>query len=1171
MALDVGELVARLTIDDERFTRSAATAERRMDDLSTSARQAGQRIDGALTGAAQSTDRLDRGARDAGRSLGRVGDSARDVDRVRESARDAEREVGRLGQAAERAGGGLQSLAGSISSRAGGEGGASFVGAFTERIGGLGSKAGPIGAALVGVAAIGVTAGVALAEGIRQGMEQQAALDLFGVQTGTTEDQAKAAGQAAAAAYADNFGESVDANMRVLRMSVQQGIIDPNIDQQNAEQVIAAISGISAAFEVEDELTTKAISSLINSGMVDDWTAAADLLSSAVSGSANRAGDLVEVVDEYAAGWKNAGISAQTALGFIEQTTDAGAWNADVAGDALREFGRRVSEEGEAMVEAFNDIGLSGQELYDTLKAGGPEAEAAFSTIVKELQGIEDQTERNNAIAAIFGDTSGDFYRVFGEIDMDQMKGSLEGVEGATQRLNDRMASNPAADVEGAFRTLEVAGNDLKLALAEGFGPGISDFATWVSEHKPELIAFFTDLVDGALLCAEGIARFVSGSIDVIGPFAVIMSEAFASALDTMGTFVSGAAAVADAIGMDGMAEDLRGAAGFLDDYAEGTRTSAERMMQLGDAIDTKAIPALQGIRAGVREAGDQAANSEVMMRALGDAVVTGIPDDKSIMIADNSPEAIQRLKDLGFTVETTPNGIRVTANTTEADTIIRDYLARERALEVTMKFRRDQESYWAAMGAANPSAMVGPTPVVRADGAIQGVPGYADGKLPDQALIQPAVGRGGLVQWAEGETGGEAFIPMGASKRRRSEQILGIVAERFGLGLVKMAQGGIVEGMSAVAADQFPALQITDTYRPGANDHHGAGKAIDMSNGYGNTDEMLAAANYIADNYPNSLELIYDDPRFNRQIKNGQIVGRDFYAGAGDHTNHVHWAMPEPPGPAKPAGSWGAELSATPDADLADYQGPLPPTSGTATGTTAGGAVLTTDGNHVFVTNWPKSIADKVTDTGDTVAATGPAVPGNTLATAQVRLFAQGGIEDHSAQIAPAGAMRLWAEPETGGEAYIPLAGAKRARSVGITAEVARRFGYALVPMADGGIGGFGGYAGDDRVWSDIGDGPMSANKARATAYNLLALGVGGAFAAASGFDADGNFTGDFDLGANSHPGIEKRFGEFTEATLEVLTAILEAAKTRTPVQVQVDMDRASGMANIAITKAGI
>jgi hypothetical protein len=53
------------------------------------------------------------------------------------------------------------------------------------------------------------------------------------------------------------------------------------------------------------------------------------------------------------------------------------------------------------------------------------------------------------------------------------------------------------------------------------------------------------------------------------------------------------------------------------------------------------------------------------------------------------------------------------------------------------------------------------------------------------------------------------------------------------------------------------------------------------------------------------------------------------------------------------------------------------------------------------------------------------------------------GGGENHVAQIAPAGAMRLWAEPETGGEAYIPLAPSKRARSEQILSQVAAKFGH--------------------------------------------------------------------------------------------------------------------------------
>lgn len=65
---------------------------------------------------------------------------------------------------------------------------------------------------------------------------------------------------------------------------------------------------------------------------------------------------------------------------------------------------------------------------------------------------------------------------------------------------------------------------------------------------------------------------------------------------------------------------------------------------------------------------------------------------------------------------------------------------------------------------------------------------------------------------------------------------------------------------------------------------------------------------------------------------------------------------------------------------------------------------------------------------------------------------YASGGFhENHTAQIAPAGAWRVWAEPETGGESYIPLAPSKRARSLDIWQETGRRLG--VQGFANGGL----------------------------------------------------------------------------------------------------------------------
>lgn len=66
-----------------------------------------------------------------------------------------------------------------------------------------------------------------------------------------------------------------------------------------------------------------------------------------------------------------------------------------------------------------------------------------------------------------------------------------------------------------------------------------------------------------------------------------------------------------------------------------------------------------------------------------------------------------------------------------------------------------------------------------------------------------------------------------------------------------------------------------------------------------------------------------------------------------------------------------------------------------------------------------------------------------------------KGGSENHRAQISKSATQfRIWGEPETGGEAYIPLAASKRSRSLKILEQVAQHFGMSLSQQfADGGF----------------------------------------------------------------------------------------------------------------------
>jgi hypothetical protein len=69
------------------------------------------------------------------------------------------------------------------------------------------------------------------------------------------------------------------------------------------------------------------------------------------------------------------------------------------------------------------------------------------------------------------------------------------------------------------------------------------------------------------------------------------------------------------------------------------------------------------------------------------------------------------------------------------------------------------------------------------------------------------------------------------------------------------------------------------------------------------------------------------------------------------------------------------------------------------------------------------------------------------------MRFYANGGMENHVAQIAPAGSWRVWGEPETGGESYIPLAPSKRKRSRQIAEETVGILGGQVQWFARGGL----------------------------------------------------------------------------------------------------------------------
>jgi GH25 family lysozyme M1 (1,4-beta-N-acetylmuramidase) len=116
-------------------------------------------------------------------------------------------------------------------------------------------------------------------------------------------------------------------------------------------------------------------------------------------------------------------------------------------------------------------------------------------------------------------------------------------------------------------------------------------------------------------------------------------------------------------------------------------------------------------------------------------------------------------------------------------------------------------------------------------------------------------------------------------------------------------------EAQWAVVHEQFPDAYLTDSLRPGANDYHGLGLAVDVAYRYPEqAAEMLALNRWLAERYPDSTELIHT-PGVNLRKGQPYVYSEATQAA---HWNHVHWAMDhEFEGVSEMAGIFGVDVSA--------------------------------------------------------------------------------------------------------------------------------------------------------------------------------------------------------------------------------------------------------------------
>jgi len=736
-----------------------------------------------------------------------------------------------------------------------------------------------------GIILAGVAIGKAIKGAIDDGLSVEKRVDNLQALTGISEADALRISRAAGEAYANNFGESIESNMDATRLALQFRILDPTATTRDAQLVVQGLAGISNVLKEDVRPTAQAVTQLLSTGMAKNALAAYDLIAAGARNGLNRNEDLLDTLTEYPALFQRLGLSGEEALGLINQGMRAGARNSDLAADALKEFQIRATDASVASAAGFEALGMNAAEMTNKIAAGGAGAREGLAQVLTALNEMEPGVARNNAAVALFGTQAEDLGEALFAMDLSSAVEQLGGVTGAAQRMFDTLASNDASKIEQAQRSIEVAADGIKGALAGAFADPLADAADWISKNRGPVLQFFSDLVNGAIdfgiTATESFGSFVSGPLaEMVDGIAGIVdffngAEGRPKELDDLASGMRDFDDTTDAAvkTLEGMRSEFNGfadgqiALGYVSDAAMRTAdavakvgyeaaTGASLLSEFSTQQDGSVRASgdlqrqLEASAQALRDEYDaaiEAGESQDNLRGRYDATVSALmgqltamgltqeqaqalidtvlqtPEEASTYYTSNAETEQQKIENLSNRIVTLPDGSTVIyADSTPATWTVDKLIETSNGKKITLRVFADGSGFKLPGGQVVTAPQYhGGIVEMMALGGVRGTP------MPSIAQRVPAntwriVGDRADVA--------EAYIPLDGSARSR--EIL-MEAIRLMPGLGPMAQGGVPGAGPVVASglDSLVGLRIEGRFEIGADGlaHLVEGRVVEM------------------------------------------------------------------------------------------------------------------------------------------------------------------------------------------------------------------------------------------------------------------------------------------------------------------------------------------------------
>jgi phage-related minor tail protein len=378
---------------------------------------------------------------------------------------------------------------------------------------------------------LGVAAAGALTAGLVSGMDVQSARAQLSAQLGLTGQDSKRIGGAAGALFAQAYGDSLeDVNDAVA--SVVQNISGMRTaSAAQLQGVTKDVLNFSDAFGVDAAESTKAVSTILKTGLAPDAQTAFDVLTKGMQSGVNKADDLLDTFTEYPTEFRKLGLDAQTAMGLLQQGLQGGARDSDKVADALKEFSIRAVDGSKTTAAGFKAIGLDADKMAAQIGKGGKSAADGLQLTLDKLKAIKDPVARSQAAVNLFGTQAEDLGAALYALDPSHAVQAIGETAGSAKQLGDTLRDTAKTHITEFKRQLKstfvnlVGGKVVPMVtkltgwLSKNLGPAIGKITDWLKDNQ--------DIVKplvAALAGAVGIILAIAGALKVWSAIQAILN-----------------------------------------------------------------------------------------------------------------------------------------------------------------------------------------------------------------------------------------------------------------------------------------------------------------------------------------------------------------------------------------------------------------------------------------------------------------------------------------------------------------------------------------------------------------------------------------------------------------------------------------------------------------------